>query len=97
MDFQGTYIKVDKTLRTDLFLKNIFFTNREPHSGKMQKSVEYSSMMQREPISLPVPRSPLQENVIPSLAHVTMTVSPICERSLQIRPNSPDGIFTVQL
>lgn len=43
---------------------------------------------------LPEPMSPLTENLTPSLAAAMMTESPQVVRLVQMRWNSPEGIFT---
>lgn len=60
-------------------------------------SSSLSTLLVWDSLMFPVPSSPLAENFTPSLAQEIITASPICERSRQIRANSPDGIFTTQL
>lgn len=60
-------------------------------------SSSLSTLLVWDSLMFPVPSSPEAENLTPSLAQEIMTASPICERSRQMRANSPEGIFTTQL
>ena len=48
-------------------------------------------------VMFPVPRSPEEEKHTPSLETEMVQVSPITLKSLTMRWNSPEGIFTMHL